>query len=78
MAQRLDTFDDDGIAQRRIRHLELALAHHALASWRVPRTIRPQMPQASVGDLPLLEEAVTDDVLSPFLLTALDQTDSRR
>jgi hypothetical protein len=35
MAQRLDTFDDDGIAQRRIRHLELALAHHALASWRV-------------------------------------------
>jgi hypothetical protein len=36
------------------------------------------MPQANVGDLPLLEEAVTDDVLSPFLLTALDQTDSRR
>lgn len=33
------------------------------------------MPQANVGDLALLEEAVADDVLSAFLLAALDQTD---
>src|SRR5262245_30443963 len=76
MAQRLDNLEDDRVAQRRIRHLELALAHDALSQLaRVEFTIRPQMPQANVGDLALLEEAVADDVLSAFLLAALDQTD---
>src|ERR1044072_8834707 len=35
------------------------------------------MPQANVGDLALLEEAVADDVLSTFLFAPLDQTDHR-
>src|SRR5262245_39852211 len=46
------------------------------ASWRVSSSpsalkCRRQM----FGDIALLEEAVTNDVLSPFLLAALDQTD---
>ena len=75
MAQRLDNLEDDRVAERRIRHLELALAHHALGQLAgIELPISLQMPQANVGDLALLEEAVTDDVLSPFLLAALDQS----
>ena len=76
MAQRLDNFEDDRVAERRIRHLELALAHDAFRQLaRVELAIRLQMAQANVGDLAFLEEAMADDVLSAFLLAALDQTD---
>ena len=62
-----------------IRHLELALAHHALGQLaRIKLVISLQMAQANVGDLALLEEAVADNVLSAFLLAALDQTEGRR
>jgi len=75
MAQRLDNLEDDRVAQRRIRHLELALTHHSLGQLaRVELPISLQMAQANIGDLTLLEEAVADDVLSAFLLTALDQS----
>lgn len=76
MAQRLNNFEDDRVAERRIRHLELALAHHSLGQLaRIELAIGLQMAQANVGDLALLEEAVADDVVSTFLLTSFDQTD---
>ena len=64
------------VPERRIRHLELALAHNALGQLaRIELAICFQMAQANIGDLAFLEEAVADNVLSPFLLAALDQTD---
>jgi len=76
MAQRLDNLEDHRVAERRIRYLELALTHHSFGQLaRIELPISLQMPQANVDDLALLEEAVTDDVLSPFLLAALDQSD---
>jgi len=75
MAQRLDNLEDDRVAQRRIRHLELALTHYSLGQLaRVELPISLQMAQANVGDLTLLEEAVADDVLSAFLLAAFNQS----
>lgn len=63
MAQRLDNFEDDRIAKRRIRHLKLAHAHDALGQLaRVELAIRLSMTQANIGDLAFLKEAVADDV----------------
>jgi hypothetical protein len=78
MAQRLDNFEDYPVAERRIRHLELALAHHALSQLPcVEFAVCLQMAQANVCNLPLLKEAVADYVLSALLLAPLDQADHR-
>jgi hypothetical protein len=73
MKQRLNNLEGDCVAPRGIRHLELARAHDALGQLAcVALAVRLQMPQANVGELALLEEAVADDVLSAFLLAAVD------
>jgi len=65
----LDNLEDDGIAQRRVRRIEITGAHHSLgegASRQLGTILKLQ--RAKVRNLSLPEEAVAHDVACALLL----------
>src|SRR4051812_22708799 len=67
--QGLNDLEDDRVAQRGIRGVEFARAHHALSELPCGQlTNLAQLLCAKVRNLALLEEAVTDHIARPLLL----------
>lgn len=78
MTQRLDHLEDDRVAQRPVRSVELALGHDPLgelAGRHLP--VHLEMARADIGDLALLEEAVADHVAGPPMLRLRVQPERR-
>ncbi|MEJ1978429.1 MAG: hypothetical protein WDN49_22180 [Acetobacteraceae bacterium] len=68
MAQCLDDLEDNRVAQGSISDVELACHHHPLGELtRRHRPIHFKLADANVGDFPLLEEAVADQIARTLL-----------
>lgn len=60
---------------RRVRHVEVPFAHHAFRELTgVQLAVGLQVADTDIGDLALLEEAMTNDVLGPLRLASFEQT----
>ena len=74
--QCLHNLDDDRIAQRRVRHIEIALDHHPLGKVaRRQLAVTPDVPHTYVGNLALLKEAMAYHVGRALTVRLAEQPD---
>lgn len=74
MTKRLNNFEDHGVAQSRVRSIEVTCAHNPLGeSPRHKLSSFLELQDAQISDLALTKKAVTDDVAGPLLLNIREQ-----
>jgi hypothetical protein len=74
--QCLHNLEDDRIAQRRVRHIEIAFDHHPLGKVaRRQLAVTPDVPHTYVGNLALLKEAMAYHVGRALTVRLAEQPD---
>ena len=76
MTERLDDFEDDGVAQRRVGTIELTRTHHAFSEITCREyRLDLEMAHTDVSDLALPEKAVADQIARALAVDIGEQSD---